>query len=89
MLRSAAPLHPCGPWIDTLKLSRAAWPDAPSHALEDLVPALGLAPAVAALCPGRGPHDALYDAWACAVLLVHLLSSPGWGNRSAEELAAT
>lgn len=88
LLRAAAPLHAPGPWIDTLRLSRVAWPAAPSHALEDLVPALGLAPRLAAICPGRAPHDALYDAWACALLLLFLLSSPAWGARTPEELAA-
>ena len=87
VLAAAAPLHEPGPWIDTLALARAAWPDAPSHALEDLVPALGLRPALDALLPGRGPHDALYDAAACALLLRHLLSRPGWADLGPAELA--
>lgn len=87
LLRAAAPLHVPGPWIDTLALSRAAWPSAPSHALEDLVPALGLRPALDALLPGRAPHDALYDAAACALLLLHLLSLPGWSHLSPADLS--
>ncbi len=89
LLQAAAPLHVPGPWIDTLALSRRAWPAAPSHALEDLVPALGLLPRLQALLPGREPHDALYDAAACALLLLHLLDQPGWGALSPAELAAT
>ena len=88
LLAAAAPLHAPGPWIDTLALARAAWPGARSHALEDLVPALGLEARVRALAPGRGPHDALYDAAACAVLLRHLLSQPGWDGLCAARLAA-
>ena len=88
LLQAAAPLHVPGPWIDTLALARRAWPDAPSHALEDLVPALGLLPRLQALVPGREPHDALYDAAACALLLLHLLGQPGWGALSPAELAA-
>lgn len=87
LLAAAAPLHAPGPWIDTLALARAAWPGAPSHALEDLVPALGLLPRLRALVPGREPHDALYDAAACALLLRHLLAQPGWSGLSPAELA--
>ena len=78
VMRKAAPLHRFGPWIDTLKLARIAWPGAASYALEDLVPALDLTEQVTALCPGRAPHDALYDAVACAVLLCRLLKDPAW-----------
>ncbi len=88
LLAAAAPLHVPGPWIDTLALARRAWPGAASHALEDLVPALGLEPRVRALVPGRGPHDALYDAAACAVLLRHLLAQPGWDRLGPDALAA-
>jgi DNA polymerase-3 subunit epsilon len=88
LLQSAAPLHVPGPWIDTLALARRAWPAAPSHALEDLVPALGLQSRLRALLPGREPHDALYDAFACALLLLHLLDQPGWGSLAPDELAA-
>lgn len=87
LLQAAAPLHVPGPWIDTLALARRAWPAAPSHALEDLVPALGLRPRLEALLPGRAPHDALYDAAACALLLRHVLAQPGWGSLSPAELA--
>lgn len=88
VLAAAAPLHAPGPWIDTLALSRRAWPGARSHALEDLVPALGLEGRVRAAVPGRGPHDALYDAAACAALLLHLLAQPGWSGLGPDDLAA-
>ena len=87
LLQAAAPLHVPGPWIDTLALARRAWPAAPSHALEDLVPALGLRPRLESFLPGREPHDALYDALACALLLLHILEQPGWGSLSPEDLA--
>lgn len=70
ILRKAAPLSRLGPWIDTLPLARRLLPGRASYALEDLVPDLGLQETVAALAPpGACPHDALYDAIACAVLL--------------------
>ena len=87
-LQQAFPLHRCGPWIDTLKLARIAYPRLPSHALEDLATALRLTGQVQAACPGREPHDAVYDAVACAVLLVHLLGQDGWAHATVRALAA-
>ena len=88
VLAAASPLHVFGPWIDTLILSRYAWPGLPSHALEDVIAALGLTPAVSARCPGRGPHDACYDAVASAALLLHLLEQPQWRSMTAADLVA-
>lgn len=79
-LRKMAPMHRFGPWLDTLKLARQAWPDAPSHALGNLIDGLGLLDRVRTCCPVGAPHDALYDAVACAVLLEHILSLPGWSE---------
>lgn len=79
-LRRMAPLHRLGPWVDTLQLARRAWPGAPSHKLEALIPALGLSARVRDCCPIGGPHDALYDAVASAVLLEYLLQQPGWSQ---------
>lgn len=71
----AFPGHPFGPWIDTLNLSRAAWPAAPSHSLGDLCAMLGLAPRVEEIAPGGQWHDALYDSIASLVILEHLVDS--------------
>ena len=87
VLTRLAPLHRLGPWIDTLALVRRAYPRLASKALEDVVAALGLAPRVRALCPGREAHDALFDAFACAVLLEHFLGLPGWERVTVEALA--
>lgn len=77
-LAQAAPLHQFGPWIDTLRLVRKAWPQLASAALDDVVTGLGLRSRVDDLCPGRSVHDALYDAVACGLLLEHFLALPGW-----------
>ena len=69
----AFPGHPFGRWIDTLQLSRAAWPDLPSHSLGDLCKSLGL-DSFAEHAPGRNWHDALYDALASLALLDHLIN---------------
>jgi DNA polymerase-3 subunit epsilon len=86
-LRRAAPLHRFGPWIDTLKLARHARPDLAGHALADVCAALGLVARVRDFCPGRDWHDALFDAFASALVLEHCLALPGWENVSIEALA--
>ena len=86
--RAMAPLHRFGPWIDTLRIARKAWPGCPSYALEDLIVMLDVKPRVDSLCPGLQAHDALYDAVASAALLEYLLAQPGWGNISLGELSS-
>jgi DNA polymerase-3 subunit epsilon len=87
-LRSMAPMHRFGPWIDTLKLTRKAWPGCASYALEDLVMQFDLKSRVDSLCPGRAAHDALYDAVAAALLLSHLIQQQGWGEITVADLTA-
>ena len=74
VLRSAAPMARFGPWVDTLSLSRAAFPGLGSYSLSSLIGALGLQAKVDAAAPGGAWHDALYDAVAAAVLLDRLRS---------------
>ncbi len=69
----AFPAHGFGPWIDTLHLARAAWPELPSHALGDLCTHLQLTKKINQLVPNKKWHDALYDATASLVLLEHLI----------------
>ncbi len=85
-LKTAFPLHTGGPWVDTLKLARIAYPEQTSHKLEDLLHALGLAARVSRLCPDLAPHDALYDSVACGALLEHLLQQPAWDGVTLETL---
>lgn len=88
ILRHSAPLHNIGPWIDTLRLSKKYIPGLESYALEDLIPHLGLEERVRSICPGLEPHDAYFDAVACAVLFHYFLSSPGWENVLVGQLVA-
>jgi DNA polymerase III epsilon subunit-like protein len=85
-IEGAFPLHALGPWVDTLKLARIAFPECRSHKLEDLTEELGLRSKVDSLCPGLEAHDAFYDAVACAALLEYLLQLPGWDGLSVEAL---
>ncbi|MGJ8673404.1 3'-5' exonuclease [Rubritalea sp.] len=70
----AFPGHGFGPWIDTLQLSRAAWPELPSHSLGDLCKALDLEEKVTELVSEKTWHDALYDAVASIILLEKIVS---------------
>ena len=87
VLTRLAPLHRLGPWVDTLTLVRRAYPALASKALEEVTGALGLTARVQSLCPGREAHDALYDAFACAAVLEHLLQLPGWERVTVAALA--
>lgn len=86
VLAEAFPLYKSGPWIDTLVLARKAWPGLASYALEDLMPRLGFASHTARICPGLAPHDALYDAAACAILFCGILALPGWKDLAISDL---
>ena len=82
----AFPGHGFGPWIDTLLLARAAWPDLPSHSLGALCKVHGLTTAIQALVPEKSWHDALFDAAASLVLLAHLIETHHLANHSVEDL---
>lgn len=73
----AFPGHGFGPWIDTLRLSRAVFPNAPSHALGDLCMALELESLTRSLVPDASWHDALFDAVAALLLLQKIASLSG------------
>jgi DNA polymerase III subunit epsilon len=86
-LRRAAPMHQLGPWIDTLKLARHARPDLEGHSLSEVCDAMGLTARVRTFCPGRSWHDALFDAFAGALVLEHCLALPGWEEVGIEALS--
>lgn len=69
------PGHGFGPWIDTLLLARAAWPDLPDHSLGALCESQGLTPAIREIVPEKSWHDALFDAVASLVLLARIIDS--------------
>lgn len=84
----AFPGHGFGPWIDTLLLARAAWPDAPDHSLGALAESRGLTPVIGGLVPGRRWHDALYDAVASLVLLGDLIATFNLAEHPIDSLLA-
>lgn len=88
-IEPCAPLHHFGPWIDTLEITRFAYPELESHSLEDLVRHFAFEERLTDLTPHREAHDALYDAVASALLLEHFLQLPGWEEITIETLAGT
>ena len=82
----AFPGHGFGPWVDTLLLARAAWPELPDHSLGALCEGHGLTPDIQALVPGKSWHDALFDAVASLVLLSHLVETHALTDHPVEAL---
>lgn len=87
-LRAAFPMHPLGPWIDTLKLARVAFPTLHAHTLTDVLTAMNLGARVREILAAGEPHEALYDAVGCAAVLEAILAMPGWEQVTLEALAA-
>ena len=77
----AFPFHGFGPWVDTLKLSRAVWPSLDSFALGDLIAQKGLEDKLREVHPNFRWHDALSDAVASLILLRHILLEGGLLSR--------
>jgi DNA polymerase-3 subunit epsilon len=69
----AYPGHGFGPWVDTLLLARATWPQWHDHSLGSLCDALDLTRLIQEACPHRCWHDALFDAIASIFLLEKII----------------
>ncbi|MES2997456.1 MAG: 3'-5' exonuclease [Verrucomicrobiota bacterium] len=76
----AFPGHGFGPWLDTLLLARALWPQLPDHTLGALCEIHGLTAPIRELVPGKTWHDALFDATASLVLLDFMFVSHAMGD---------
>lgn len=83
----AFPGHGFGPWIDTLLLARAAWPDLSDHSLGSLCESRGLTQRVEAIVPEKSWHDALFDAVGSLVLLEHLIRTLALEDYPVEHLS--
>ncbi|MDG0995205.1 MAG: 3'-5' exonuclease [Akkermansiaceae bacterium] len=82
----AFPAHGFSPWIDTLQLYRAVFPDLASHALGNLCEQFQLTDKVSSLVPHKTWHDALYDSVASLVLLEKLIQDLNLGEQPVEIL---
>lgn len=87
-LKQLFPMQTFGPWIDTLAMARHAFPKQRDYKLENLVHQLGLAQQMAQRCPEGAPHDAYYDAVACASLFELVVNAPGWNSLSLDTLSS-
>jgi DNA polymerase III, alpha subunit (gram-positive type) len=79
----AFPFHGFGPWVDTLKVSRAVWPEKNSFALGELVRDLGLEDDLRRALPAFRWHDALSDAMASLILLRRAVVDAKIGHENA------
>jgi DNA polymerase-3 subunit epsilon len=82
----AFPGHGFGPWIDTLLLARAVWPELPDHSLGALCEHHGLTAGIQELVPSKSWHDALFDSVASLVLLAHLVDTHALAEMPVEAL---
>jgi DNA polymerase-3 subunit epsilon len=82
----AFPGHGFGPWIDTLLLARAAWPELSDHSLGALCHAHNLTASIQARVVLRSWHDALFDAVASLVLLAHIIEAHSLIDQAIETL---
>ena len=82
------PFHSFGPWVDTLDLARAVYPGLASHALGEVIRALGLEKEPEIQADGFRWHDAGSDAVASLVLLRHLISVCELADAEVEVLKA-
>lgn len=69
----AFPMHGFGPWIDTLTLTRKMMPGLASYQLSQLMEYFGLVEELARWLPNFRWHEALSDALASLILLLHLI----------------
>jgi DNA polymerase-3 subunit epsilon len=74
------PGHGFGPWIDTLHLARAVWPDAAKHSLGELCEMFSLTDSIRLHVPEKSWHDALFDSVASLALLSHIVESLDLAN---------
>ncbi|MEM9236362.1 MAG: 3'-5' exonuclease [Verrucomicrobiota bacterium] len=69
----AFPGHGFGPWVDTLLLARAAWPELPEHSLSALCIHRQLESRIRERVPESSWHDALFDTVASLALLEDII----------------
>ena len=87
MLKSMAPFQFFGPWIDTLKISKEAWPNLGGYSLKELVVHLNLQNRINYFIKDKTFHDALYDAVATATIIEKIIKD-GWGELTLSEVTS-
>ncbi len=82
------PLHGFAPWVDTLQVTQAAFPDQADFSLESLCQQLGLVEETQHHCPEGRFHDALFDAIATLLVLRETIQRANLGEAPIESLLA-
>lgn len=67
------PMHGFAPWVDTLKVAQAAFPEERDFSLEALSCLLNVVDETTTYCPEKTFHDALYDAIATLLVLREII----------------
>jgi hypothetical protein len=62
-------LHQFGPWVDTLKLARVYKIPSHSHSMTELLHYTNLFKTATKLSGNKDPHEGLFDAMGCLLLL--------------------
>lgn len=68
------PGHGFGPWVDTLLLARAAWPELGDHSLSAICDHRRLSERIASMVECKKWHDALFDTVASLVVLEDIVN---------------
>jgi DNA polymerase-3 subunit epsilon len=84
----AFPMHGFAPWVDSLQVAQAVWPDLPEFSLEALAKSLGLEQKVQAICPGLTYHDALFDSVLSLLVLQRAVEDANLSEAPVEALCA-
>jgi len=80
------PGHSFGPWIDTLHISRAAFPTEKKHKLENASTYAGITAELDTYITDRTWHDALYDATASVLLVADYITRHNLADHPLEYL---
>lgn len=84
----AFPMHRFGPWVDTVRLSRAAAPGLGGYSLEEVGAHFGVVGEVRGYCGGLDWHDALFDAVASLAVVRKLVLGRGLEDEPIDLLVA-
>ncbi len=82
----AFPYHGFGPWLDTIQLTKKAYPNLTSYSLGKICEDLDLTNKVNALVSDKSWHDALFDSVASLIILEHVVNTFDLSARPVEDI---
>lgn len=84
----AFPMHGFAPWVDTLAVAQAAFPEEADYSLEALSQRLGVVHTIRTHCPEGTFHDALFDAVASLLVLAEIIERAALADAPIDALIA-